>query len=413
MKKPVIAILAVTICVMQQGCMKDKLTHTYSVFIPVYKSKTEVYANIRSNPPQEIKSPGKLFLYNNYIFLNEVDKGVHIIDNSNPASPIEKAFINIPGNLDIAVKGNTLYADLYADLVVIDISNPLHAQFVKYIPNIFPGRIYENGFVADSSQVIVDWIRKDTTVDIQSASYPFAYTLTPGSASGDFVQNAQATPGISGSTARFTIVNDYLYTVNGYALNSFDISNATDPQEMATNTMNWNIETIYSFRDKLFIGSFNGMFIYDIANPSSPESVGQFQHVRSCDPVIADDSIAYVTLHDGTLCGGSANELDVLNISNLSSASLIKIYPMTGPHGLAKDGTQLFICDGKAGLKEFDVTHPFNPVLKTNIAGIEASDVIAWNKNLIVVATDGLYQYDYSQPGQLVQRSKLPVNSQN
>ena len=70
-------------------------------------------------------------MYGNYIFLNEVNKGVHIIDNSNPAKPSIKAFINIPGNVDIAVKGSTLYADLFADLVVVDISNPLDAAFKK------------------------------------------------------------------------------------------------------------------------------------------------------------------------------------------------------------------------------------------------------------------------------------------
>jgi len=105
--------------------MKDKIQKTYPILSPIYKSKAEVYANIRSNPAQTIANPGKIFLYGNYIFLNDIDKGVHIIDNSNPSNPVQKAFINIPGNLDIAVKGNILYADLYTDLIVIDITNPL------------------------------------------------------------------------------------------------------------------------------------------------------------------------------------------------------------------------------------------------------------------------------------------------
>src|SRR6266446_6677913 len=124
MKKMSIAASVLCISFLLQGCLKDKLTQTYSILVPIYKAKDEVYGNIKSNVPQEIQSPGKIFLYGNYIFLNEIDKGVHIIDNSNPASPVEKAFIDIPGNLDIAVKGSTLYADLYTDLVVVDISNP-------------------------------------------------------------------------------------------------------------------------------------------------------------------------------------------------------------------------------------------------------------------------------------------------
>ncbi|HYC29855.1 MAG TPA: hypothetical protein VEB42_13575, partial [Chitinophagaceae bacterium] len=104
-----------------QSCLKDSYTRstTYTYYQPVYKTTAEVRANIKSNPSQKIERPGKLYIKGQYIFLNEIDKGVHIIDNSNPANPRNIAFIDIPGNVDIAVKGNTLYADLYTDLVAI------------------------------------------------------------------------------------------------------------------------------------------------------------------------------------------------------------------------------------------------------------------------------------------------------
>jgi hypothetical protein len=152
------------------------------------------------------------------------------------------------------------------------------------------------------------------------------------------------------------------------------------------------------------------MFIFDIANPSSPTQVGQFTHARTCDPVIADNENAYVTLYDGSPCGGFTNQLDVVNVSNLTAPTLIKTYPMTNPHGLAKDGNRLFICDGKDGLKMYDAGDPANIVLKKHITGLETYDAIAWNKNLVVVARDGLYQFDYSDPNDLVQKSKLTVN---
>jgi len=394
-----------------QSCLKDKLTQTYTILKPIYKSKDEVYSNIKSNAPREIQSPGKIFLYGNYIFLNEIDKGVHVIDNSNPASPVDKAFIDIPGNLDIAVKGNTLYADLYTDLVVVDISDPQHAKFVKYLPNLFPERNYTNGFVADNTRIIVGWIKKDTTVKLLQPSRNYlAYAAYSQSAGAPVPAAAPSIPGISGSMARFTIINDYLYSVNQNMLGSFDISNTNDPRTVANRNVGWNIETIYPVKDKLFIGSMSGMFIFDIANPSSPTQVGQFTHARTCDPVIADNENAYVTLYDGSPCGGFTNQLDVVNVSNLSAPTLIKTYPMTNPHGLAKDGNRLFICDGKDGLKMYDASDPANIVLKKHITGLETYDAIAWNKNLVVVARDGLYQFNYSDPDDLVQKSKLSVN---
>jgi len=379
----------------------------------VYKTKDAVYTNIKSNPTQEIKSPGKIFIYGKYIFLNEIDKGVHVIDNTDPANPVVKTFIDIPGNVDIAVRGNTLYADLYTDLIAVDISNPLQAKFLKYIPNVFPERNYTNGFVADNNRIIVGWRKKDTTVKLRQPQRFVAYDYVLASALGAPASAGAAAPsipGISGSMARFTLVNEYLYTVNRSSLGAFNVSNPADPQKISTRNISWNIETIYPFKDKLFIGSTTGMFIYDITNPASPVQVGQFSHARSCDPVIADGNNAYVTLHDGTPCQGFNNQLDVVNITNLSAPSLIKSYPMTHPHGLTKDNNLLFICDGRDGLKIYDATNVSNLTLKKHVTGLETYDAIAWNNNLVVVGKDGLYQYDYSDPENIRERSKLTVN---
>ena len=413
MKKITLLLLPVTLCFILQGCLKDKLTKTYTLLTPVYKEKSEVYANIKSNAPKSVEQPGKIFMYGNYIFLNEVDKGVHIIDNSNPASPVMKAFINIPGNLDIAVKGNTMYADLYADMVVVDITNPLQANFVKHINKVFPDRQYTNGFVPDSNKIIVDWTKKDTTVDLNSPCRRCMYdviALSSSQSGGTFSTGAVPTVGIAGSMARFSIVNNYLYAVNNNNLISFNIATANNPIRTATQSVGWNIETIYPFNNKLFIGSTTGMFIYDITNPATPVSQGQFSHARRCDPVIADGNYAYVTLRGGSACGGNTNQLDVVNISNINSPTLAKTYAMDGPYGLSKDNKTLFICDGKAGLKMYDADNPLNIALKKTVSGIETYDAIAFNGNLLVVAKDGLYQYGYSYPATLDFKSKISVN---
>jgi len=415
MRKIIAFFLFAVSVVILNSCLKDKVTHTYTMYIPVYKTKAEVYANLKTNAPQQIQSPGKLFLYGNYIFLNDIDKGIHIIDNSNPTLPIPKSFIAIPGNLDIAVKGNTLYADLGTDLVVIDITNPLAARFEKFIPFVFPYRNYGNGFIGDSTRIIVDWIRKDTTVDISSYSRLYKrgdmmLYSSAASVTGPTGKSAGA-PGIAGSMARFSIVNDYMYCVNNSQLRSFNISNTLNPVQVAVNNIgSWTIETIYPFKDKLFIGTTNGMFMYNITNPAVPTAAGQFMHARACDPVIVDGDYAYVTLQNAGNCGGTVNVLDVINVSNLSAPLLTKSYPMSRPHGLSKDGNLLFICDGFDGLKMYDATNPAAIVLKKQISGLETYDAIAWNDNLIVVAKDGLYQYDYSTPGALVQRSKISVS---
>lgn len=389
----------VVLIIMLQGCLKDTCNQTYTMYTPIYKTFAEVRANIKSNAPIAVKKPGKMFLYGNYIFLNEVDKGIHVIDNSKPSAPVNKYFIPIPGNIDLAVTGNTLYADFYNDMVTLDISDPANIKVKKVIENAFPFRRYTNGFVADTSKVIVEWITKDTTVSIECANGmwqsggPRTYFAL---SSADKASLASAPIGVSGSMARFSMFSNYLYTVTESALNVFNITQPLDPVFSNKVNIGLDIETIYPFKGNLFIGSRNGMFIYGTSNPAQPNRLSSFSHIRSCDPVIADDKYAYVTLRSGTQCVGFTNQLDVLDVQNLSAPSLVKTYQLTNPHGLSKDGNTLFICDGSAGLKVYDATNVNNLQLRKTIAGLDTYDVIAHNGLAIVVAKDGLYQYDYS-----------------
>ncbi|RZL02259.1 MAG: hypothetical protein EOO89_29835, partial [Pedobacter sp.] len=122
------------------SCLKDSCKSTYTIYEPVFQSLTQVRQSMKSRAPQKMEQTGKLYVYDKYIFLNEVDKGIHVIDNSNPASPRTISFIPIPGNVDLAVKDNYLYADSYSDLVVFDISTPTQVTPKKFINNTFPFR---------------------------------------------------------------------------------------------------------------------------------------------------------------------------------------------------------------------------------------------------------------------------------
>jgi hypothetical protein len=153
------------------------------------------------------------------------------------------------------------------------------------------------------------------------------------------------------------------------------------------------------------------MFIYDISNPQQPKPEGMFTHATACDPVVADDNYAFVTLRSGTRCDGTTDQLDVIDIKNVTAPKLIKTYTMTNPFGLALDENLLFVCDGKAGLKVYDRSEPEKLALLQHIVGMETYDAIAWNKRLLVVAKNGLYQYDYTQPKQLRLLSKLGINN--
>ena len=423
-KRKFIASLLLTSCtiIAFTGCFKsDSATKSYKIFTPVYKTSQEVRDNVKSNAPTPVNNPGKMYLFGAYIFLNERNQGIHIIDNSNPSAPINKAFINIPGNEDIAVKGSTLYANCYMDMLTMDISNINNILLKNFIPDMFPEKRNVGGFYMPAGKMIVDWNTRDTSMGIEimegQGIWKDEKLLTTGNAnpwqfgSPTTWGTASATQtGTGGSMARLTIIDNYMYAVTTNQLKTVDISNANTPQITNTKNIGWQIETIYPFKNKLFIGSQTGMYIFDLSNPNNPVQGMMFGHARACDPVIADDNFAYVTLHSGNnRCWTTNNELNVVNIQNLNSPSLLKTYPLTNPKGLSKQGNILFICDGNDGLKVFDATDPSNIIQKKKINMEDAFDVIAMNNLAIVSAKSGLYQYSFTNATDARLVSKISV----
>lgn len=408
-----VAITAAALLALQ-GCLKDDCTRTYRMYQPIYKSLTQVRADMKSTTPQALKNTGKLNVVGDYIFLNEVSKGIHVIDNSNPSAPKNIGFINIPNNVDIAVKGSYLYADSYSDVIVFDISSPTNVKPVKFMNNVMKEKnvYWYSGITnADSISVVIGYTEKDTTVDCNTYN---RWANCPSCSAGLFSSSqAYAAPpqaiGVGGSMASFTIAADYLYAVSSQSLYCINITDGANPQQTAVKALGWGIETIYPFQNKLFIGSRTGMFIYDLTNPANPSAQGQFSHATRCDPVIADAQYAYVTLRGGTACNGVTSELEVIDISNLSAPVLKARHNLNNPYGLSKDGATLFVCDGKEGLKVYNASAPLNLQLIKEIKGLETYDVIAMDNRAIVVAKDGLYQYDYSNPANIVQVSKLSI----
>jgi hypothetical protein len=305
-----------------------------------------------------------------------------------------------------------LFADNYMDLLAIDITNPLAPVQMSRQQDVFPtlgedtgGNVlayYETEVVTEMTECSSNWFggglfRQD---DVFIAT--------------NFSNGGGATPaspqGVGGSMARFTIVDNYLYTVDNADLHTFDISNTSSPTEISMVQVGWNIETIFPNADKLFIGSANGMFIYSISNPSTPSFISEFSHVGACDPVFVDGDLAYVTLRSGTLCEGFNNQLDVVDISNPSQPSLLKTYEMDNPHGLSIVDNRMFLCEGDYGLKVLDIEDEMDIEELKYYKDFSTYDVIALpNDILLVIGKDGFYQYDYSDIDNLVQLSKIEV----
>lgn len=407
-------MLALFSCVIFQSCLEDKCdaVRTYVQFTPIYMQPEAFRVDIQKLAARELKNPGKIYVYNNYLLINEVREGIHVFDNTDPKNPVAMGFIAIEGNVDMAVRNGMLYADSYVDLLTIDISdinNPIlkdRQKDVFYLYGYQDERGYLVYYLETDVTVKVDcndvrfnqnwfWERGDIFVSVDNAS---------GGSSGG--------TGIGGSMARFTLSKDHLYTVDQMTLRSWKLANSGIPQNAGEEMVGWNIETIFPYTDYLFIGSTSGMYIYDIKDPSSPKFASLFTHANACDPVVVEKDIAYITLRDGTRCETYSNQLDVVDVTDPVSPKFIKSYPMDHPHGLAVRDDILYLCEGDYGLKVFDVAdlEKIDKNLLFKYKDLNGFDVISLkNDLLLLIGTTGFYQFDSKNPKKLELLSHIPV----
>ena len=115
------------------GCVKDNCERewTYVESTPVWVPPTNFRTDVESEAPRTLERPGKIYFYNDFIFINEQRQGIHGVDNSVPKNPQRGSFIPIEGNVDIAIRGNILYADHFVDLLAIDITDPLDVNLTN------------------------------------------------------------------------------------------------------------------------------------------------------------------------------------------------------------------------------------------------------------------------------------------
>lgn len=408
MKK--ITLLLVVLCLWSCNTTDDNQFEMVTVAVPQTMSKAEFRASVLVELPKPILDVGKIYAYQNYIFINEKFKGVHIIDNSNASLPQKIAFISIPGNEDISVKNDFLFADSAIDLVVFDISDINAITEVDRLQEVFD--VYDYQIPNEANEADFSSVNFDTDVIVGWNLIEEQRELNRNDQGLEFDGSATANNGVGvgGSLARFQIVDNYLYTVGVSELTVFDITNLSQPTLVNTNNAGWNIETMFYADGYLYLGGSNGMFIHSLENPASPQYISEFVHWEGCDPVVVDEDYAYLTLRGGNACGQELSVLEVIDVSNKFNPTLVAQHILDNPYGLGIKANHLFVCDGAAGLKVFDKTNPLDLQIVSTFTNVQAKDVIPLEDKLLMISDNALYQYQFETEGTIVLLSTLILN---
>jgi len=401
-----ISLLATLGSILLFSCLKDVCdeSRTFVQFDPIYLSYDEIRADVSTESPRELENPGKLYVFGKYLYINEFQKGVHIYDNSDPRSPTSIGFINIPGNVDVAIKDGFMYADNYMDILTIDVNDPLESQVICRDEDV-----YTNYYFQESRGVLVGYRETEITAEVDCNDPNFnqdrffvddvIFGAPEFDLNSSLGNNTRSSTGTGGSLARFSIVKDHLYVIDDFNMYIYDVGKPEKPRRANDFYVEWGIETLFSYGDNLFIGANNGMHIYSIKDAKRPQYMSVFRHATACDPVFVDDDIAYVTLRDGRECESFSNQLDVIDVSDLRNPELLKSFQMDNPQGLSVRNDRLYLCERDFGLKVFDSSEPkeVGDKMKKHLKNIHASDVIALSDDLLlVIGEGGLHQFDIS-----------------
>lgn len=399
-------------------------------FVPQYETTAQLAAKVTVESPKDYAEAGKIVTYQNYIFINKPNEGIHVVDNSNPATPVNLHFINIPGSLDLTIIDGHLYSDMFSALVVFDISDVTLPDLIEdfTVEEVFyynPYRTLDNvsrpevGYdytqyesIDDSRGIVTGWeveIRQEPLEDqilyLRLEDTAIAETTSSDQANG-FNEVSTA-----GSMTRFLPIDRYLYTINFNELVLFSIGDNYQPSRFARLDTGTQAETLFQLNNLLFVGSTTGMSMYDVTSPSNPNYLNSIEHFRSCDPVVADENYAYVTLRGGTNCFTETNELQIIDIRTPEELSVVARQVMFNPHGLAIHEDYLLVCDGTAGLKVVDVSNREQPEILSTDNIPFAYDIIVDFPSALVVGEGVLYQYDLSNLPEIVKTNELVLTN--
>lgn len=403
-------VLVVILCLQLTNCNNDdsnEFQDPVEVTVPVIKSKSEVRNSIAIMNAIPTNSDGKIYVYDDLLFYIAQNSGIHIFNNQNPATPQNISFIQLEGVHDISIKNDILFADNFMDLVVFDISNISDIQLVNveedmleyyaifpedsmyYQSNIFPSN--DDEFVANYTTVTMERDEVENSLDI----FWNSISIFEG---GALANDAGVTIGTGGSYAKFQILRNALYTIDAYKLNTFNIADYNSISLVSETWLgDWfggELETTYILKDYLFIGATNGMHIVGLQDEFNPVYTSSFTHATGCDPVVVEGNTAYITVRGGNSCGAIEDQVNVIDVSDITMPTEYSTYFLSSPYGLGIRDQVLYVCNDE-GINVFNAQNP-NEIVLVNTFEITSKDVIPLPSHLISVGENVIHQYNYA-----------------
>lgn len=398
-------IYLVTIVLLLASCMKTKgeISMTYEKAEAVYGDLDSIRAIPLLAPKQDLVKPKNFFIGTNYVLVSEVNKGIHIYDNTDMNNPQRMSFIQLPFLRDFYVKGDYLYVANVYDLLKINISDVYNPVLVNRAENVFWEPL-EN----DKGQQLLGFKYTMATDNFEVNSKEAKEIKKAGKLHLDFLKNVIPVSAIptyftgsnsnsKGTLNRIAVEFDHVYVIEDDEMHI--VTNNSSFVKIKEIRIGDNTETIYGENNRLFLGSTTAMTIYDVSNPGSPNKISSIDHTESCDPVLPRGNVAYYTLRstENEGCNGQGeNTLNIVDISSVNKPAELKSIDLDSPYGLCFANNFLFVGEGVNGLTIYDASNPMKLKNKVQIKNVVAYDIMFHpnNPNIVILSNvNGIKEY--------------------
>ena len=120
-----------------------------SGYTPITVSREIFESTIELQQNRPVINAGKIYVKDDFLFINEDKEGFHIYNNEDPQTPESISFLKVPGSTDLAVRGNVLFVHHFIDLLSIEYNfNTNEIINITRIPDVFPQLNSPDGYEA-------------------------------------------------------------------------------------------------------------------------------------------------------------------------------------------------------------------------------------------------------------------------
>jgi hypothetical protein len=274
-----------------------------------------------------------------YAYVIDTYTGLHIINISNSAAPVEAGLFSIPSGQKAVVMGNMAYfTSTSANLRIIDVSTPASPGVVGVYNTLGAfGKVVVAGnyaYTADGNGLRV--------IDISDPATPILVGVTPTSL----------------SAAGLAVVGNYAYATSDLGLHIVDITNPTAPFEVGAITLPgslaWDVKVSGNYA---YVADYDkGLRVVDISNPASPREVGSMGSYQLASGIAVAGNYAYVA--------ASGAGLRVVDISNPAKPREVGAASVINAYKVAVAGNYAYVTDSYyGGLSIINIADPTHPQL--------------------------------------------------